>query len=148
MRLAACALPAAVLVTLLAGCAPTVEDGARQVYAVSQICDFTAVQVRERSDLRPSSVLQGVTPPPGVDLDSVGSAYELSGCGKKQIFVCGRPFVGKGTDPFSVVDESTPGQWGDVTFHTEYYALTRATHIADGRVPTAVVCQPAAATVQ
>jgi hypothetical protein len=133
----------------LAGCAPTVADGARAVFSTSQICDHAGVTVKERSDLAPHAVLKGVAPPPGVELDSVGSTYEISGCGAKLVFVCGRPVVGQHGDPFSAEVTSSKGSTStDVAFNTRYFAITRSMGIDGNRVSNAVVCQPGSPTVQ
>ena len=129
---------------------PTVADGARAVFATSQICTPDKVTVKERPDLAPHSVLPGVTPPNGQNIDSVGSAYEVSGCAKKLVLVCGRPFVDTPPpDPFSAgVTYPNGSDWPDLSFNNEYYALTRAIDIDGNRVASAVVCQPAKTAVQ
>jgi hypothetical protein len=128
-----------------AGCAPTVADGARSVFSTTHICPASAITVTTRSDLAPHSVLKGVTPPPGVDLDSVGSTYEISGCNQKVLFVCGRPVVGKTQDPFSAgfayADDGV-----HLDLNTDYFAITRALDESGGRVSTVVVCQPGSQT--
>lgn len=129
----------------LAGCAPTVADGARAVFSTSQICPDDAITVRARGDVAPHSVLNGVTPPPGVNIDSVGDTYEVAGCNKKVLFVCGRPIVGSHADPFSAA--VTQDQYGtELTLNTEYFALTRALDVDGRHVASAVVCQPGAPT--
>jgi hypothetical protein len=131
----------------LAGCAPTVADGARAVFSTSQICRADAITIRARPDLAPHAVLKGVTPPPGVDLDAVGDTYELAGCNRKVLLVCGRPVVGNHADPFSAA--ISQGEYGtELTLNTEYFALTRALDVDGNRVASAVVCQTANSTVQ
>jgi hypothetical protein len=126
-------------------CAPSVADGARQVFFTSQICTDENTTVKARSDLEPKSVLKGVTPPAGVDLDSVGTTYEITGCNKKVIMVCGRPYVGNKGDPFSanpVQDkERVDKDFADPEFNTDLYTFTRAISIDGNRVSTGVVCQ-------
>ena len=130
-----------------AGCAPTVSDGAQSVFSTSQICPAASITVKARSDLAPHTVLKDTTPPPGVDLDSVGDTYEISGCSKKMIFVCGHPVVGNHPDPFSA-GVSHAEDMTYLTLNTEYFAITRAISVDGNRVSTVVVCQPASPTVQ
>jgi hypothetical protein len=101
--------------------------------------------VRARPDLAPHSVLKGVTPPPGVDLDAVGDTYEISGCAKKLLFVCGHPVAGNHADPFSA-GVSKDGI--DMSFNTDEFTLITAHSVEGGRITSAVVCQPASQTVQ
>jgi hypothetical protein len=130
-----------------AGCAHSVADGAVSVFSTTQICPYETIDIKARPDLAPHSVLKGVTPPAGVDLDSVGSTYEISGCNKKQLYVCGRPVNGKGTDPFSAAF-SRQDDGVHLDLNTEYFAITRALDSEGNRVANVVVCQPANQTVQ
>jgi hypothetical protein len=147
-------LDRAVLAAMILACAacsaPTVADGARAVFATSQICTPDKVTVKERTDLAPHAVLHDVTPPNEANIDSVGSVYEVSGCTKKLVMVCGRPFVDKPPpDPFSAGIEYPNGpDWADLSFNNEYFALTRSIDIDGKRVVSAVVCQPATASAQ
>lgn len=145
------ALPASLLLASTAACsAPTVADGARAVFATSQVCTPDKVTVKERPDIAPHTVLPGVTPPNNQNLDAVGSAYEVSGCAKKLVLVCGRPFVDTPPpDPFSAgVTHPNGNDWPDLSFNNEYWAITRAVDIDGDRVVSAVVCQPAKTSVQ
>lgn len=131
------------------GCAPSVADGAKMVYATSHICPAEKVDVRLRSDIAPHTVLQGVTPPPGTSLDSVGDTYEISGCNKKVTMVCGHPIVGKHDDPFSADATEDEEDGMHLSLNTGYFAITRALSVDDNRVSSVVVCHPAATkTVQ
>jgi hypothetical protein len=130
-----------------AGCAPSVADGAQRIYSTSQICPAEGVTVRLRSDLPPHSVLKGVTPPPGVALDSVGDTYEITGCNKKMLMVCGHPIVGTHPDPFSAAATSDDDGIR-VSLNTGTFTITRALSIEDDRVSTVVVCQPASQAAQ
>jgi len=130
-----------------AGCAHSVADGAVSVFSTTQICPYETIDIKARPDLAPHSVLKGVTPPPGVDLDSVGSTYEISGCNHKQLYVCGRPVIGKTTDPFSA-GYSRQDDGVHLDLNTEYFAITRALDTEGNRVANVVVCQPANQTVQ
>jgi hypothetical protein len=144
-------LATSLLACCVTGCStPTVADGARMVFATSQVCTPDKVTVKERPDLAPHSVLPGVTPPNDANIDSVGSTYEISGCAKKLVMVCGRPYVDKPPpDPFSAgVTYPNGNDWADLSFNNEYYALTRAIDIDGDRVVSAVVCQPAKTSVQ
>jgi hypothetical protein len=129
----------------LAGCGPTVVDGVRSVFSASQLCTAANVTVKARPDLAPHSVLNGVTPPPGQSLDSVGDAYEVSGCNTKRLYVCGHPFVGTHADPFSA---SVSPDGIDMSFNTSDFSLFTSHDIQGGRITSAVVCQPSAQTIQ
>lgn len=129
-------------------CAPSVADGAKRVYAAAEICPHDGITVHERSDLAPHSVLKGVATPPGVDIDSIASTYEITGCGKKALYVCGRPVVGNHADPFSAA-VSTPDDLGPrITLNTPYYTVTRATDVSGDHIANMAVCQPATAPAQ
>ena len=131
----------------VSACAPTVADGAQRVFSTTQICRADAVSVKARPDLAPHAVLEGVSPPPGLDLDAVGGTYELSGCNRKLLYVCAHPIVGNHPDAFSAA--ITQGEFGtEVSLNTEYFALTRALETSGGRVTSAVVCQPGTASLQ
>jgi hypothetical protein len=132
---------------LLAGCAPTVEDGARQVYAVSQICPAAGVAVKARPDLAPHTVLSGATPPPPSDIDSVSETYEISGCAQKRLFVCAHPVIRKQSDPFSVA-LAYADDGAHLDFNTEYFELVRGLDVDGDHVESAVVCQPGTQTIQ
>ena len=126
------------------GCGPTVvEDPLR-------LLGRAALHGRQRHgqgrpDLAPHSVLNGVTPPPGQSLDSVGDAYEVSGCNTKRLYVCGHPFVGTHADPFSA---SVSPDGIDMSFNTSDFSLFTSHDIEGGRITSAVVCQPSAQTIQ
>jgi hypothetical protein len=128
-----------------AACGPTFTDGVRAVYSSSQLCTSANVTVKARPDLAPHTVLAGVTPPPGVALDSVGDVYEVSGCNRKIVYVCGHPVVGKNPDPFSAA-VSPDGI--DMAFNTDEFALFTSHIVEDGRIKSAVVCQASGQTVQ
>ncbi len=128
-----------------AGCGPTMNDGIRAVYSSSQLCTYAGVGAKARPDLAPHAVLQGVTPPPGVSVDSLGDTYELSGCGKKMLMVCGHPVVGNHADPF-VVSVSPDGI--DMAFNTSNFSLFTSHSVEGARVTSAVVCQASTQKVQ
>ncbi len=127
------------------GCGPTFNDGIRMVYASSQLCTYAGVSAKARSDLAPHAVLKNVTPPPGVAVDSLGDAYEVSGCGKTIVYVCGHPVVGSHADPFSA---SVSPDGIDMAFNTSNFALYTSHSIEGGRITSAVVCQAATQSVQ
>jgi hypothetical protein len=92
-------------------------------------------------------VLKDVTPPPGVNLDSVGDTYEMSGCDKKLLMVCAHPVEGAHPDPFSAGVKQ--GEYGtELSLNTEYFTLVRALSVDGGRVSSVVVCQPGGAAPQ
>jgi hypothetical protein len=126
-------------------CGPTKQDGIRAVFASSQLCPTGGITLKERPDLAPHTVLKDVTPPPGVAVDSLGDTYEVSGCGTKQILVCGHPVVGSHADPFSAV-VSPDGN--DMFFNTSRFALFTAHSVEGGRITSAVVCQGSSQSLQ
>ena len=128
-----------------AGCGPTMNDGIRAVYSSSQLCTYAGVNAKARPNLAPHTVLPGVTPPPGVAVDALGDTYEISGCGKKILYVCGHPVVGNHADPFSA-GVSPDGI--DMSFNTSNFALFTSHSIQGGRITSAVVCQASTQTVQ
>jgi hypothetical protein len=128
-----------------AGCGPTVTDGIRMVYSSSQLCTYAGVSAKARPDLAPHTVLPDLTPPPGVAVDSLGDTYEISGCGKKLLLVCGHPVVGNHPDPFSA---SVSPDGIDMSLNTNNFALFTSHSIEGGRITSAVVCQASARTVQ
>jgi hypothetical protein len=132
---------------VLAGCAPTVADGARRVFSVSEICPYESVAVRARGDLAPHAVLQGVSPPPGVSIDDVGDTYELSGCNKKVVMVCGNPVVSSHADPFSA-QAAIDDNGMRLLVNTGTFTITRAVDVDGNRVSNVVVCQAATQSVQ
>lgn len=147
MRFGSLALIVTILGVSLAStaCAPSVADGAVRIYAADQICPHDVITVKERSDVAPHSVLKGVPTPPGVDIDSITSTYELSGCGKKMLYVCGRPVVGNHADPFSVA-VSTPDDLGPrLVLNTPYFTETRAIDVDGDHIANMAACQPVSA---
>ena len=143
MRIASVAVLSLLLPLASTACAPSIADGAAQIYTVAQICPHEGVTVKERSDLPPHSVLKGTATPPGVDIDSVATTYEISGCSKKQLYVCARPVVGSHADPFSV-GVSTPNdpEGPRLALNTPYFTETRAISIDGNRIANMAVCQP------
>jgi hypothetical protein len=122
----------------------TVADGARAIFADSQLCTNAGITVTARPDLAPHAILKDVTPPPGVSLDSLGETYEISGCSfSKLLYVCGRPIIGTHADPFSAA-VSPDGI--DMAFNTPDFTLLTAHEIEGGRITSAVVCHAATQT--
>ncbi len=130
------------------GCAPSVAEGAQRVFSTSQICPYESVTVRARSDLPPHSVLKGSSAPPGYTVDSVGQTYEVTGCQKTLVMVCGNPVIGKHPDPFSADFSRSDDDEVHLSLGTEYFAITRALTTSGDRVSTVVVCQPGGQVVQ
>lgn len=150
MRFGVMALSTVTLGASLASsaCAPSVAEGARRIYAAAEICPHDGITVSERSDLAPHSMLKGVPTPPGVDVDSITSTYEISGCGKKVLYVCGRPHVGNHADPFSAA-VSTPDDLGPrITLNTPYFTETRSSEVAGDHIDNVATCQPVTAPAQ
>ena len=144
MRLALQALTTTMLAAGIAStaCAPSVADGAARIYSVAEICPHDGVTVKGRSDLAPHSVLKGVSTAPGVNIDSITDTYELTGCGKKVLYVCGRPVIGNHPDPFSVA-VWTPDDVGPrLAVNTPYFTETRAIDIDGDRIENMTTCQP------
>lgn len=130
-------------------CAPSVADGAQRIYAAAEICPHDGITVKERSDVAPHTVLKGTPTPPGVDIDSITSTYELSGCGKDVLYVCGRPVVGNHADPFSVAVTSPPDDDGlHLALNTPYFTETRAIDVDGNRIANMATCQPVSAPVK
>ena len=147
MRFGFLALTTTTLAASLAStaCAPSVADGAKRIYAAAEICPHDGVTVTERSDLAPHSVLKGAPTPPGANIDSIASTYELTGCGKKALYVCARPVVGNHVDSFSVAVSKPADDDGDhLVINTPYFTETRAIDVGD-RIANMAVCQPAPA---
>jgi hypothetical protein len=114
-------------------CAPSVGDGAARIYAAAEICPHDGITVKERSDVAPHTVLQGVPTPPGVDIDSITSTYEITGCGKDVLYVCGRPVVGNHADPFSVAVSTPDAEGPRLAMNTPYFTETRAIDVDGNR---------------
>jgi len=129
------------------GCAPSIADGAQSVFSTSQLCPYEGITVRARPDLSPHAVLKDTPPPAGMNIDSVGGTYEISGCSKKLLFVCGRPVIGNGADPFSA-GFSQQDDGPHLSLNTDYFAITRSLDTEGNRVANVVVCQPASQSVQ
>jgi hypothetical protein len=143
MRFASVAYLSLLLPLASTACAPSVADGAARVYSMAQICPHEGVTVKERSDLPPHSVLKGTPTPPGVDIDSVASTYEISGCSKKLLYVCARPVVGNHADPFSVAVTTPDDPDGPrLALNTPYFTETRAISIDGNRIANMAVCTP------
>jgi hypothetical protein len=148
MRFVSQALTTAVLAASVAStaCAPSVADGASMIYAASETCGHEGITVKERSDLAPHTLLKGTPTPPGVDIDSITSTYELSGCGKDVLYVCGRPVIGNHADPFSVAMTSPPDEDGlHLALNTPNFTETRAIYVDGNRIANMATCQPVSA---
>jgi len=147
MRFGFLALTTATLAASLSSmaCAPSVKDGAARIYAAAEICPHDGVTATERSDLAPHSVLKGAPTPPGANIDSIASTYELTGCGKKALYVCGRPLVGNHVDAFSVAVSNPADDGNHLVINTPYFTETRAIDVDGDHIANMAVCQPAPA---
>lgn len=148
MRLGAHTLAATLVAAAALGstaCAPSVADGAARIYSAAAICPHDGIVVKERSDLPPHSVLKGTPTPPGVDIDSVATTYEVSGCNQRVLYVCARPVVGNHADPFSVAVSNPDDDGPNLALNTPYFTETRAISVDGNRIANMAVCQPAGA---
>lgn len=150
MRFGSLVLTTATLAGCLAStaCAPSVADGAARIYSAAEICPHEGITVKARSDVAPHSVLKGTPTPPGVDIDSIASTYEIAGCGKKVLYVCGRPIVGNHADPFSVAVSSPDDLGPRLSLNTPYFTETRAIDVAGDHIANMTACQPVNAPAQ
>jgi hypothetical protein len=145
MRFGFLAVTIATLATCLTStaCAPSVRDGAQRIYSVAEICPYDSVTATERSDLAPHTVLKSAPTPPGTNIDSIASTYQVSGCGKKALYVCARPVVGNHTDAFSVAVSAPADDGPHLVINTPYFTETRAIDVDGDRIANMAVCEPA-----
>jgi hypothetical protein len=149
-----------VVVTMLgiasAGCA-SLPSGAKSIFSRSYACPADRVIVTARPDVAPRSVVRvpaSSEPPPDVaadaerlrlwrsmhapsrDVDAIGAVYEVAGCDRRAMFVCGRASQDGRGDAFSM----ERGGEGTIHLQTAYY------DDAGGMAIRPVICLPEGST--